>query len=187
MFDDYKYKKALNEINRQAQGFKRQRMVHNLTTARKILIVFTLNSQEVIDSVLNLVKYFESLNITVHALGYYPQKEVPQVFTMHPGITIFSKAETNWYGKPLSSDVEAFINKEYDILIDVDFDEVVPVRWISTFSKAKFKLGSQNYLNNPFDLILTVDKLKGLPYLCEQVKQVLFKLNNRFADEPHQA
>ena len=182
--DDYKYRKSIKNLNRALVGFKRHKMVQNLTTARNIGLVFNLPDQSVLDEVLNLKKYFESNNITVVALGYFDAKEIPQYFTMHNRVSVFDKNQVNWYGKPESAVVDSFTSTEFDILIDLNFEETMPMRWISSLSKAKFRVGALNYYNNPFDLIITVDKSKGLNYLCEQIKQILYQLNNRFAQEP---
>lgn len=183
-FDNYKYKKSLKSIAKALVGFKRQKMVQNLTTARTIGIVFYLQEQSVLDEVINLKAYFESINISVQVLGYFQGKETPQYFTMHNRVNVFDNNQVNWYGKPDSPLIESFVTNEFDILIDLNFEEIMPMRWISSLSRAKFRVGALNYYNNPFDLIITVDKSKGLNYLCEQIKQILYQLNNRFAQEP---
>lgn len=182
--DSYKYKKSIKALTKSLVGFRRQKMVQNLTTARTIGLVCTLHSQSVLDEVLGIKKYFEGINIGVLVLGYFPGKETPQLFTMHNRVSVFDKNQVNWYGKPESAEIASFTSTEFDILIDLNFQEVMPMRWIASLSRAKFKVGALNYYGNPFDLIVTVDEAKGLNYLCEQVKQVLYRLNNRFAQEP---
>lgn len=185
--EDFKYKQALKALSKVMASVSRRKMVQNLTTARNIGIVFNLPDQKTLDEVIALKKYFESLNINVQAIGYFPGKEVPQYFTMHSKINIFDKNHINWYGKPESALVDSFVATDFDILMDINFDETIPTRWISSVSKAKFKVGALNYYNNPFDLIVTVDRSKGLSYFCEQAKQILYQLNNRFAQEPTSA
>lgn len=182
--DDFKYKKSLKALNKMLDGFTRYQMVQNLTTARSIGIVFYLHDQTTMDEVLNLKQYFEGLNIHVQALGYYNGKEIPQYYTMHSGVDIFDKERVNWFGKPDSPIIDTFVSRNFDILVDLNFDEIITLRWISSLSKARFKVGAANYQKNPFDLIVSVDKAKGLNYLCEQVKQILYQLNNRFAQVP---
>lgn len=183
-FEDYKYRKSLKALTKKLVGFKRHKMVQNLTTARTIGIVFNLPDQATLDEVLNLKKFFEGNNINVLAIAFFNGKEIPQYFTMHNRVSVFDKNQVNWYGKPESALVDSFTSNEFDILLDINFEETMPMRWISSLSKAKFKVGALNYYNNPFDLIITVDKSKGLNYLCEQMKDILYKLNNRFAQEP---
>ncbi|MGE0076636.1 MAG: hypothetical protein AB7S48_02125 [Bacteroidales bacterium] len=183
-FEDYKYKRSLKALSKKLVGFKRNKMVQNLTTARAIGIICNISDQSVLDEILNLRAYFEENNIGVQVLGYFSGKEVPQYFTMHSRVNIFDTNQLNWYYKPESALVDVFADTEFDILIDLNFEETMPMRWVASLSKAKFKVGALNYYNNPFDLIITVDKAKGLNYLCEQMKDILYRLNNRFAQEP---
>lgn len=165
------------------QGFTRQKMVHNLTTARTIGIAFNLTDQGTLDEVLSLMDSFEELNIRAYALAYFDAKETPQYFSMHTRVDIIDKSRVNWYGKPESTVADSFMAKEFDILIDFNFHESLPMRWIATLSKARFKVGALNYFSNPFDLIVTVDHSKGLNYLGQQMYDILYQLNNRFAQE----
>lgn len=183
MFDNFKYSKSLKELSKIAKFLKRERQIHNLTTARHIGIVFNLSDSKVFDTVVSFKAMLEDENITAEVIGFFNDKEIPQLYTMERGIKVFSKAELNWYKKPESPVVSSFISKNFDILIDITQDEILPLRWVSTLSKAKFKVGALNYFNNPFDLIVTVDKSLGMEYLTQQVFNTLQVLNNRFAQQ----
>lgn len=183
MFDNFKYNKSLKELGKQAKLLKRHRQIFNLTTARQVGVVFNLTDSKVFDSVLALKSKLEQIPIAVEAIGYYNDKEIPQLYTMEKGVKVFSKTDVNWYKKPETPIFTEFTSKDFDILIDLSQDEVVPLRWVSTLSKAKFKVGALNYFNNPFDLIVTVDKNLGLDYLANQVFNTLEVLNNRFAQQ----
>lgn len=183
MFDNFKYRKSLKELGKLTKSLKRQRKIYNLTTARHIGIVFNLTDSKVFDAIVGLKSMLERIPITVETIGYFNDKEIPQLYTMEKGIKVFSKVELNWYKKPESPMVSEFIAKDFDILIDLTQEEVLPLRWVSTLSKAKFKVGALNYFNNPFDLIVTIDKSLGLEYLTQQVYNTLEVLNNRFAEQ----
>ena len=43
----------------------------------------------------------------------------------------FCKSDLNWYGKPVS-EIEAFINVEFDILIDLELEPVLPLKHVFT-------------------------------------------------------
>lgn len=183
MFENFKYNKSLKELSKTAKFLKRQRQIFNLTTARRIGIVFNLTDSKAFDAVLGFKSMLESIPITVEAIGFFNDKEIPQLYSMEKGVKVFSKVELNWYKKPESPSVSEFVAKDFDILIDLTQDEVLPLRWVSTLSKAKFKVGALNYFNNPFDLIVTVDKSLGLEYLTQQIYNTLEVLNNRFAQQ----
>lgn len=183
MFENYKYRKSIKELEKQAKLIKRQRQMHNLTTARKIGIIFYLSSTKEFDAMLEFKGMLQQKNLWVEAMGYFPDKEIPQFYTLQPGVSIISKNDINWYGKPLSLISNDFVKKDFDILIDISQDEIVPLRWLATLSKAKFKVGALNYFNNPFDLMVTTNKSEGLPYLTSQIFKTLEVFNNRFAEQ----
>jgi len=72
---------------------------------------------------------------------------------------------------------------EFDILIDLSLIEVFPIRWISTLSRSMFKVGCLSYAENPFELIISVENKKEIPYLSEQIIHYLNLLNNIPAQE----
>ncbi|HBI81688.1 MAG TPA: hypothetical protein DDY04_07075 [Bacteroidales bacterium] len=183
MFDNFKYRKSLKELERMSKFLNRQRQIFNLTTARQIGIVFNLFDSKVFDAVVGLKSMLNSILISTEAIGFYNDNEIPQLYTMEPGIKVFSKHELNWYKKPQSLIVDEFTAKDFDILIDLTQEEVLPLQWVSTLSRAKFKVGALNYFNNPFDLIVTVDKSLGVEYLTHQIYSTLEVLNNRFAQQ----
>lgn len=183
MIDNLIYRKSISSLNKRVKSLKRNKTVHNLTTARSIGIVFQAKTRDDLLPVKSLMERFMKQNINVRAMGYHGAKEVPALLQneAYP-MELFCKNETNWYHQPTSEKVLRFAREELDILIDLSFDEVLSLRWLTTLSMAKFKVGALNYHQNPFDLILTIDKKNGLSYLCEQVEKVLYEINNRFAE-----
>lgn len=181
LFENIRRNSGLSALRKQAKELKRSKLVHNLTTARRVGIVTYINNLKDFDEVFNLLNFFGGLHIQVCILGYYPGKEIPQQLLMRKGTNIFCKKETNWYGKPITPVVDEFCNTEFDILLDLTLDEVFPIRWVSSMSRSRFRVGALSYEGNPFDLIINIEKSKGIAYLIEQTKYYLNLLNNRHA------
>ena len=61
---------------------------------------------------------------------------------------------------PVSSEAEKFINTMFDILIDINFEKVFPIHFISSLSKASFKVGlfDKETNNSTFDLMMELKK-----------------------------
>ncbi|MHC1704559.1 MAG: hypothetical protein AB9846_11675 [Tenuifilaceae bacterium] len=174
---------GLSALSKSLRSVKRNKFIHNLVTARKVAIVGIANTNADFDDIIALQKFFIERNIHVEVLLYFPGKEIPQKMLLRKDINIFNKTELNWYGKPLIPFIQKFCNIEYDILIDLSLDELMPIRWISTLSRARFKVGSLSYSGNPYDLIITIEKSKGIFFLSEQIAHYLNLINNRFAQE----
>jgi hypothetical protein len=183
IIDNIKRNAGLKALSKSLRTLQRNKFVHNLVTARKIAIVGLVNTNKDFDEINSLQKFLTEKNMQVEILLYYPGKETPQQLLLRKGINIFNRNEVNWYGKPLTSFVEQFCKLEFDILIDLSLVEQFPIRWISSLSRSKFKVGSHSYVGNPYDLIINVDNKKEIPYLSEQIIHYLNVLNNRFAQD----
>ncbi|NOU18916.1 MAG: hypothetical protein HOO91_15280 [Bacteroidales bacterium] len=183
IIDNIKRNAGLKALSKSLRTLQRNKFVHNLVTARKIAIVGLVNNNKDFDEINSLQKFLTEKNMQVEILLYYPGKEIPQQLLLRKGINIFNRNEVNWYGKPLIPFVDQFCRVEYDILIDLSLVEQFPIRWISSLSRSKFKVGSHSYVGNPYDLIINVDNKKEIPYLSEQIIHYLNILNNRFAQD----
>ena len=54
----------------------------------------------------------------------------------------FCKSDLNWYGKPVN-EVKQFIESEFDILIDLELEPVLALKYILRSSNAKMKVGPE--------------------------------------------
>jgi len=61
----------------------------------------------------------------------------------------FCKSDLNWYGKPIK-EVQSFIDCEFDILIDLEINPVLPLKYVLRSSNAKMKVGPEQ-LNHSRD------------------------------------
>ncbi len=183
LIDNIKRNAGLSALSKNLKTVKRNKIVHNLVTARKVAIVGVVNTTKDFDDINAIQKILTEKNMQVEVLVYFPGKEIPQQLLMRKGINIFNKNEVNWYGKPLLPYVEQFCKVEYDILIDLSIVELFPIRWIAAISRSRFKVGSLSYTGNPYELIITVDNQKEISYLSEQIIHYLNLINNRFAQE----
>ena len=184
LIENIKRNSGLSALNKSLKTTKRNKFVHNLVTARKIAILGIVTTPNDFEEIISFQRFLTDKNIQVETLVYYPGKEIPPQLLMRKGVNIFNKNEVNWYGKPTNSYIERFCSQEFDILIDLSMDELFTIRWISTLSRSKFKVGAMGYTGNPYDLVISVEETKKqIPYLIEQMVHYLNLINNRFAQE----
>lgn len=183
LIDNIKRNAGLSALSKSLKSVKRNKIVHNLVTARSIAIIGVVQTIKDFDDINSLQKILTEKNLQVEVLVYFPGKEIPQQLLLRKGINIFNRNEVNWYGKPLLPFVERFCKEEYDILIDLSMFELFPIRWIAALSRSRFKVGSLSYAGNPYELIISVDNQKEISYLSEQIIHYLNLINNRFAQE----
>ncbi|MCU0362383.1 MAG: hypothetical protein MUE32_03410 [Bacteroidales bacterium] len=79
--------------------------------------------------------------IEVTILGYYDGKELPDQYTAIRYLTCLRRNELNNFYIPVSREAEMFINREFDILIDLNFRNQFSLYCISALSRAAFKVG----------------------------------------------
>jgi hypothetical protein len=91
-----------------------------------------------------LSKFHQQMNdrgISLTILGYYPEKELPNQYTALRYLTCLRKKEISISYLPMSGEADKFINTKFDILIDINFEKVFPLFYISSLSAASFKVG----------------------------------------------
>jgi hypothetical protein len=186
MFSKFKLRVGHSKLRKQLKGFKRSKMVYNLVSARKVGVLLSITSEQTFNLATELVNFLSKRNLDVCLLAHFPGKEIPQQFLMRKNVNVFNAKEVNWYGKPLAPIVQEFIDIDFDILIDLSMQEIFPIRWIATLSKAKFKTGFLLYYGSPSDLIINVKQDEELGYAIEQLKHYLQLINNRFEQDSNQ-
>ena len=128
-------------------------------------------------------KYVKEIRETHHkevvALGFYNQKELPPMRFAKLGLDFFTLKDLNWYHKPITPVVRNFVQRDFDILIDLHLQNSVPFRYILASSKAKFKIGKYNRLFTPFyDFMVSVSDETTFPQFLDQVIHYLNSLRH---------
>ena len=111
----------------------------------------------------------------VEVIGWMDEKIMPDYATLHRGFTFIGRENVNWYLKPVGDDVDGFCRKTFDILIDLTFEPVMPLRFILKNSKAKMKVG--RYHPEDYRLYDLTLNLKKNALLDEYLKEVEKYLN----------
>jgi hypothetical protein len=88
--------------------------------------------------------FFQKMNerkVDVQIMGYYPGKNLPDQYTAIRYLNFIRREEVNFFFIPVASEPEAFIKKRFDILIDINFKKLLPLRYLSSLSDAALKVG----------------------------------------------
>ncbi|MBL7925134.1 MAG: hypothetical protein JNL88_13110 [Bacteroidia bacterium] len=143
--------------------------------ARSIGILYDSTNEKHFDIVKKYVKEIrEQHHKEVLALGYYDQKELPPMRFAKLGLDFFTRKDLNWYFKPIAPVVKNFVQKDFDILIDLHMGNSIPFRYIVASSHASFKIGKYDRLATPFyDFMLSISDNMTFPQFIEQVNHYL--------------
>ncbi|MFM7016395.1 MAG: DUF6913 domain-containing protein [Bacteroidota bacterium] len=128
-------------------------------------------------------KYVKDLRENFHkdvlALGYFDQNELPTLRFSKLGLDFFTRKDLNWFYKPISGIVKRFVEREFDILIDLHLGNQIPFKYVVASSRAKFKIGkySKNAVRH-YNFMLSVNEQTQLPAFIEQVNHYLKQIKN---------
>ena len=154
---------------------KRNKKLVNLNEAKTIGIVYQLTAQTNFRKVKLLMKELTTPSRQVMIVGYVNRNDIPNYCIAANSGYYFDKKDLNWYGSPKNDYIAKFINKEFDILIDLSLEDIYPVRFISALSKSKFKVGRYAEGNMEF-LDLMIKHKKGELSVDELSRQIIHYL-----------
>lgn len=143
--------------------------------ARSIGILYDSTDEKNFDIVRKYVKEIREVHHKeVLALGYYDQKELPPMRFSKLGLDFFTRKDLNWHFKPMAPVVRNFVNRDFDILIDLHLANSIPFRYIVASSNARFKIGKYERFATPFyDFMISIREGTTFQQFIEQVNHYL--------------
>jgi hypothetical protein len=148
------------EIKKHLKGNKRQVVSCNIQNAKSIGILFDATHSVAFDIVKDLVKDLGKYRAKTMALGYVDSKQLIDHYLYRKGFDFFTRNQLNWYYKPISENVEEFIKKPFDLLLDLSLNNPYPLRYIDNCSSAKFKAGRYSPGQEQLDFMIDIEKEK---------------------------
>ena len=159
---------------------KRKKFYSNIDQVKNIGIVWDASKTE--DFVF-LSKFYLKMNenkTEVKVLGYFPGNNLPNQYTAIRYLSVIKNEELNIFYHPISTESNSFINKEFDVLIDLNFTKLLPLQYISSLSKAGLKVGifEPEIKNSPYDLMMDLKKPVNVEDYLNQVMHYLGMINS---------
>jgi hypothetical protein len=161
-------------------GAKRKRHYSKLNQVKNIGIVWDASK---IDDFACLSRFCQKMHESktdVKILGYFQGKNLPNQFTAVRYLSIIKKEELNIFYLPVSADTNSFVNNRFDVLIDINFNKLLPLQYISSLSNAGFKVGlfESETRNTPFDLMMDLKSPVNVEDYLNQVVHYLEMINS---------
>ncbi len=131
----------------------------NLYKAKNIGIVFNANLKQDFDEVNLFIKNLKKQIAIVEALGYVENDNYEEFHRTNHELKLFNKTDITKFYKPKSPIVKEFCETEFDILIDLNTKDCLPLCFVIAESKALFKTGLYSEKKpNYYDLMLKIEK-----------------------------
>ncbi len=158
----------------------RKVLVSNLQAAKKIGLLYHPTDEAIHKKVKRYVRYLkEEEGIReVKAFAFTAEKETPIFLNAKLDFDFFGIKDTKWNGRPSGSTVENFQDEEYDILIDLTEEPVIPLRFVLVHSRARFKVGRSAPENEPYYDLMIDAKDGDLDQFVKQINHYLKIINN---------
>jgi hypothetical protein len=179
MFKNIRLNRGKAILARKMAKMKRNRFMGNIINAKTIGLVWDATNPDDLAILSQFYQKMSERNIDVKILGYFPGKYLPDKLTAIRYMTCLKKEDINITYRPLSTEAGTFINTRFDILIDINFKDLFPLRYISYLSIAGFKVGifGNGREDSPFDLMMEFNNNIDLNIYLTQVIYYLEMIN----------
>ena len=137
---------------------------------RSIGLVALVESNEEIETIMSFYNELIVNDEDVACLLFTNKKDLKNDFLM-------KKSDANWIGKPLGSQVESFLSKEYDQIWFATYAFNIPIQYIIRNSNCHLKLGL--FAKETWDYChLFVDLTeRSISSIISELKKVMLKIN----------
>jgi hypothetical protein len=183
-FDDIRYQQGLKKLKKTGTSPRSRRFL-NYAESRTVGLIYKVKDVDQHDTIHQYIKHLKEAEgmKEVQALGFWDSKEeVPEFLSSRRHFDFFTRADVSKIHEPAGDNIEAYVNEPFDILIDLTFEEQLPLLFILKRSAARFKVGFPGDFRDPMlDLIMQVAEGKSLRECIEQVNYYLTILNRQAA------
>lgn len=136
-------------------------------SAKSVLLLFESDIQERNVQIKTLIKQLQQDGKQVSAWGYVNKKTAESAVLRDYRVT--SQSDYNFFWLPTDSVKQDISRERYDILIDLNISNCMPLRYLSLYAEADFRAGKQTeepYLN---DFIIDIKNESNPAYLFDQI------------------
>lgn len=166
-------------LRKRVSRTSRKMEYRNFMEVRSIGVVWNASIHEEFQALARFHQKMQERSIDVKILGFYNGKHLPDQYTAIRYLTCIRKSETNIFYIPESTEIHEFTDRKFDVLIDINYEKIFQLQYITRMSKASLKVGLyDSEQNNPFDMMMEIKKpVKADEYL-NQVIQYLEMIKN---------
>jgi hypothetical protein len=155
----------------------------NYSQAKTILLVFESHYSEKNTETKRIIESLTADGKKVVAIGYVDKKN--SISATYPEFRILYKKDIGLFERPAKQILCELVNNEYDLLIDITNNRILPLEYIVLHANAKCKTGMQKSNLNLYDFAVDIENhLKENDIQVDDLKfsflydQILFYLKS---------
>ncbi len=160
-------------LQNKLKNLVRDAKVCNIDKAKTVGIIYNATNSVSFEIIRDFTRILIKKKIEVSVLGYVDSKKLIDHYLYRKGFDFFTKNNLNWYNRPKSDTVDDFMNKPYDILINLSLEEYYPIQYVLALSPSAFKVGKYFQEPNYMDLMIDIEKeKKAMMDVKEEISKV---------------
>ncbi len=125
-----------------------------LQRAKSIGFICNITDEDSYKDMFSLFSKFQNSNRSLWLMGYIDDNFVPYYCLQQLTADFFCNKELNWFGKPNKVQIDDFLKKDFDILIDFTKKPHKPVEYILNLNNAGLVIGGNQYNRNDYDIFI---------------------------------
>lgn len=153
-------KKKLSQyiFNRRAakylQHYTRKKKWMDYEQAQTVLLLFESDYVEKNRFIRKIIDLLTADGKDVSAWGFLDKKMTNTAIL--PSFRILDRSTTDWFGCPKKTFLRELTENEYDMLIDLTLQDILPLQYVCLYANARFKAGMNRNTNAILDFSIIV-------------------------------
>lgn len=160
-------------LRRRLRNRKRTKNISTFENSKLVGVVFKTDTQSDFELVKRFLHFLTEQDCKVVALCFVDTKKVPDYYLLRKGFNFFARGDLNFFFVPKNHTILDFMEKPFDMFIDFSIDGNFPLHYISSLSRAKFKIGKMFPNRTCFDVMLDTKRNNSVEYLIEHIKNYI--------------
>lgn len=167
-------------LSEKAARVKRKASYINLNNVNNIGIAWNASRTEDFTALSRFYQKMKERNIEVSILGYFQGKTLPDQYTAIRYLACFKKKDLDLFYRPVVQEVNSFIKNRFDVLININFENLFPLLYVSALSEAGLKIGlyGSEAASLPYDLMMELTNSINVENYLEQILYYLEIINS---------
>lgn len=166
-------------LRRRVNKLSRNREFVNIKDAETVGILFQPVDDKSFETVKLFLKSLTEEGKQIFAIGYVDSPKIPDFYLLRKGINFFCKHDLSLFFRPEPVFVDDFIEREFDLLINLSVDNLYPLEYIYALSKAKFKAAKSLNGSDHSDLTIDIKTNRDVEFLIQQITHYLSLINKK--------
>lgn len=169
---------AKRELNAALKANQRKRGNPDIYKAKSFGILYDASTEDEFKVIKEFFKDLKVYGIQASSLGFVNHTEKTFHPLARPESDYFFKHHLNWYQKPSGIEVQNFIEKPFDLLVNVSLQDFYPLDYLASASLAKCKIGRNNSIfSHVYDVAIDTNGINDSKTFVYLIIHILSQIN----------